>query len=288
MYHICLLVLVFGQECLGQTRGPPMVEKKPLLLDSFIPASMQIIAHITELMKYDLKPTTGTTTTTTMRPTRPHKPGIFAPETPPGPDVYFAKGLSYQEYVERLKYPSGYNYFDRYKYPVEEEGRSLEDDEVPQNIELVVGKDLSDLLRLVNRIEDVSESEDREGQVQKFSQVYDDSDFRFQLLRQKKVPPTRAYVSLLSLYDLLNKESKKLGLNKYSGYTDYILRELADISTGTSADQLRAVLSKIVQRRDTKNPQIIKRINDLLKDLEQSSSYLNAALRYIPPLPFVL
>ncbi|KAJ3652134.1 hypothetical protein Zmor_018125 [Zophobas morio] len=177
---------------------------------------MQIIAHITELMKYDLKPTTGTTTTTTMRPTRPHKPGIFAPETPPGPDVYFAKGLSYQEYVERLKYPSGYNYFDRYKYPVEEEGRSLEDDEVPQNIELVVGKDLSDLLRLVNRIEDVSESEDREGQVQKFSQVYDDSDFRFQLLRQKKVPPTRAYVSLLSLYDLLNKESKKLGLNKYS------------------------------------------------------------------------
>lgn len=93
--------------------GPPKVETKPNLLDSFIPASMQIIAHITELMKYDLKPTAGTTTTTTMRPTRPHRPGIFAPEAPLGPEAYFAKGFSYEEYVERLKHPSGYNYFDR-------------------------------------------------------------------------------------------------------------------------------------------------------------------------------
>ncbi|RZC32995.1 hypothetical protein BDFB_001338 [Asbolus verrucosus] len=288
MYHIYLSVLIFGQVCLGQLRGPPMVEIKPIFLDSFIPASMQIIAHITELMKYDLKPTTGptTTTTTTMRPTKPHKPGIFAPESPPGPDSYFAKGLSYEEYVHRLKYPSGYNYFDRYRYPVGEEGRSL--DEVPQNIDLVLGKDLSDLLRLVNRVEDVEQSGDVDNQVQEFSQTYDDSDFRFLLVRQKKKPPTRAYVTLLSLYDQLNKESKKLGLNKYNGYAQNVLTELAATSTGESADQLRTVLSKIVQRKDTKNPQIMKKINDIIKDLQESSSYLRAALREIPPLQFVL
>lgn len=85
-------------------------------------------------------------------------------------------------------------------------------------IELVLGKGPVDLLKLVNSIEeDDFDVKDVDEQVQGFSQVYDDSDFRLVLLRQnKKTPPTRAYVGLLSLYDLLNKESKKLALNKYS------------------------------------------------------------------------
>lgn len=62
---------------------------------------MQVIAHLTELMKYDTKPPgTGTTyrpqygsitTSTTIRPTTvPHRPGIYAPPKPPGPQYYFA------------------------------------------------------------------------------------------------------------------------------------------------------------------------------------------------------
>lgn len=51
--------------------------------------------------------------------------------------------------------------------------------------------------------------------VLEFSENYDDSDIRFVLLKQKKVPPTKAYVSLLSLYDAISKEAKKLQLNKY-------------------------------------------------------------------------
>lgn len=63
---------------------------------------MQVLAHITELMKYDTKNPAGSTTTsrppygpsspttTTVRPTEPHRPAIYAPSKPPGPDYYFA------------------------------------------------------------------------------------------------------------------------------------------------------------------------------------------------------
>lgn len=124
--------------------------------------------------------------------------------------------------------------------------------------------------------------------MQQFSENYDDSDFRFVLLRQKKVPPTRAYVTLLSLYDLLNKESKRIGLNKYGGYTDRVLQELSESSTGSSAYQLRYVMNKIVQRQDTKRQEILGKIQKLIDDLDQDNSYINDALRYIPPLSFNL
>lgn len=62
---------------------------------------MQVLAHLTELMKYDTKPSQGTTTSTplydypttstsTIRPTVPHRPGIYAPPRPLGPEFYFA------------------------------------------------------------------------------------------------------------------------------------------------------------------------------------------------------
>lgn len=74
----------------------------------------------------------------------------------------------------------------------------------------------------------------------------------------------------------------------FQGYSQSVLTQLAEMSTGTSADQLKGVLSKVVERNDTKNPQLIKKIKSLLKDLEDSSSYISTALRYVPPLPFAL
>lgn len=51
-----------------------------------------------------------------------------------------------------------------------------------------------------------------------FSKNFEDADsgYKFELLRQKRVPPTKAYVTLLSLYDMLNKEAKRLSLNKFA------------------------------------------------------------------------
>lgn len=74
----------------------------------------------------------------------------------------------------------------------------------------------------------------------------------------------------------------------FQGYTDAILQQLVESSTGTSAYQLRYVLNKIVERQDTKRADLLNKIKKLVTDLDQDNSYINDALRYIPPLPFIL
>lgn len=195
---------------------------------------MQVIAHLTELMKYEIRPVSGVTTTTTVPPTPSHKPGIYSPRNPPGPTAYFARGSAYQEYVERLKSASTFSYFDRYRYPVEhnsEEEIASDEYTKKQNARAKVlysgsqdvwnddldllGKDFIELLKDVNTIENDAFLDDNE-RAERFARKYDKHfDFRDYIVGNKKIPPTRAYVTLLSLYDLLNKESKKLQLNKY-------------------------------------------------------------------------
>lgn len=55
-----------------------------------------------------------------------------------------------------------------------------------------------------------------EDNVNEFLKVYDDFYGRNQpVTGKKKVPPTKPYVQLLMLYDLLKREAKKLMLNKF-------------------------------------------------------------------------
>lgn len=63
---------------------------------------------------------------------------------------------------------------------------------------------------------------------------------------------------------------------------------LEESSSGTAADQLKTVLSKVVEKQETNDQSIIKKVKALLLDLEKSDSYLNDALRYIPPLQFAV
>lgn len=248
-------------------RGPPIVETNINLLDSYLPASMQIIAHLTDLMKYDLRPDTQPSkpTSTTFRPTRPHSPGLYAPDKPLGPETFFSKGTTYDEYVHMLQNPDGHSYFDKYKNPFEEDeeieaelmprinhrarsgdveedptsrynprARSGVTDEdvpsttlrmdvpteetpkedpqetIPDGIDALIGHNTFEVFKLANKLEEDTIEDDVE-RARSFETRYDD-DVK---LRQKRVPPTKAYVSLLSLYDHLNKESKKMGLSKY-------------------------------------------------------------------------
>ncbi|CAG9767642.1 unnamed protein product [Ceutorhynchus assimilis] len=279
------------QNCMGKAaqdlRVPPKVETNPILSSSYIPAAMQIIAHDTELMKYVIKPPTGTTTTstTTMRPTPAHSPAIFAPTN--SLRANFPKTNKHDQYVEIQQQPSGENYFDRYNAYLSlnnQQGRALETD-LYGAVDQYLGKGFGDVLKLANRIDEDLETED---DLSEFSKNFEDSDsgYRLDLLREKRVPPTKAYVTLLTLYDMLNKESKRLMLNKYAGYTDTVLTDLVKFSQSTSSHQLRAILNRVKENGDTPKTDILVKIEELIKDLDQEGSYINKALSDIPPLAF--
>ncbi|XP_076257109.1 ecdysone-inducible gene E3 [Rhynchophorus ferrugineus] len=292
------MYIVLGVICCVQIvtsdvlRGPAKVETNPKFSSSYIPAAMQIIAHDTELMKYVIKPPQGptTTTSTTMRPTPPHKPGIYAPSKPLGPP---GKVNFYKEYVKMQQRPSGPNYFDRY-YSIDQyddsQGRAFRqtNNDIPTDIDNYFGKGFGEVLRLANSIDSDTSVGYEEEQVLDFSRHFEDSDshLRFELLRQKRVPPTQAYVSLLSLYDLLNKESKRLMLNKYAGYEQGVLDNLIKFSSSTSSYQLKSVLNRVVEQKEIRRNDIITKIKDLLTDLDNENSFINKALKDIPPLVF--
>ncbi|ENN72539.1 hypothetical protein YQE_10879, partial [Dendroctonus ponderosae] len=293
MYRWFLAVFCVLQPCLADwgLRGPPKTEPEPKLSSSYIPAAMQIIAHDTELMKYVIKPPAGaaSTTTTTLRPTPAHKPALFAPTEPLGPSAYFSASGARDQYLQLQQPSSGLSYFDR--YPTYQAGRGLEEQAlIYQEAQKYLGQAFGDVLRLANSLDPELPTKNDESRVQEFSQKFEDSDlsYRFEVLNKKKVPPTKAYVTLLSLYDLLNKEAKRLMLNKFAGYTDEVLGNLVAFSGSTSGHQLKGVLGKVLEKGDTRKADVLAKIKALVAELEMEHSYINEALKTIPPLVFAL
>lgn len=288
--NFVLLILGINEECASQlivSRGEAEVER-PLLLNSYLPASMQIIAYLTDLMKYETKPSDGVTTTTTVRPTPFHRPGLFSPQNP---SAHYVRS-SYGEHPQRPV-----SYFDRYGFfsPRIDDGlntrldaaRVLAANNIPGDLDLL-GSGPASLLKLINKIDEYDSLEDDDDKLRTFTENYDDSYLRQFVIGNKKPPPVQAYVTLLQLYDSLNQESKRLQLNKYGGYTSEVLQALVEISQGTSAEQLQAVLKRLAAQRNTRDPKTTTKINNLLKDLDTPDSYIQVALQYIPPLNFIL
>ncbi|KAF5286556.1 hypothetical protein FQA39_LY16239 [Lamprigera yunnana] len=230
------------------SRGGPEVEK-PILLNSFLPASMQIIAYLTDLMKYETKVVDDLTTTTTVRPTPFHKPGIYAPQTS---NQFASHRANLDKYL--------YTYYNQYQRHVDlneqlEKVQVRASNGLPSDIDLL-GAGPVNLLKLINTNDEDADVTDEERS-RKFSEIYDDVYLRRRfVVGNKKPPPTKAYVTLLSLYDQLNQESKKLQLNKYGGYTNEVLKSLELMSKGTSSEQLYLVLDNLVKRRDSKDPKV--------------------------------
>ncbi|CAH1994051.1 unnamed protein product [Acanthoscelides obtectus] len=264
---------------------------------------MQVLAHLTELMKYDLKPSSSSPESQNvglqnLHPTPPHKPAIYAPFPAPARHFFkrdtsgiFGRDLDLTgdfDYLELDKFFRSTPFAENFFFDTLDPTLDLVDDLKVNNgssskIEQYLGKNFADVWKLANKPEPDGVVYNVNAQVFEFLREYDEWS-----LRKKQTPPTKAYVTLLSLYDLLNKDSKKLGLNKYQGYHDRVLKDLSDSSSRTSAYQLKRVLSKVLERRDTKREDIMKKMMMIISDLDEHNSYLNMALKYIPPLAFAL
>lgn len=193
----------------GYAADRGQTEDKLLLLDNYIPAAMHVIFYLTDAMKYEIRPiSSGPSgpTSTTVRPTQPHKPGNYAPEKPPGPSAYFAEAPNYRPWKSP---PNRYNEKLRTQYVDE-----LLRDALPEGLD-VLSAAPAEILYQINNLRDFDTVGDDDNDALRFSLNYDDIP-NLEFLKQKKVPPTRAYVTLLSLYDLLNKEAKEKNLNKYN------------------------------------------------------------------------
>lgn len=97
--------------------------------------------------------------------------------------------------------------------------------------------------------------------------VYDDYNSRRPkpLTGKKKVPPTKPYIDMLMMYDLLKREAKKLGLQKYEGFSHEIILELDKISRMSSERLMHALLKKMVDNNDTERMDILTRANSMIK-----------------------
>lgn len=72
------------------------------------------------------------------------------------------------------------------------------------------------------------------------------------------------------------------------GYTDEVLGNLVTFSGSTSSHQLKGVLGKMLEKGDIRKRDVVAKIKALVADLEMEMSYINEALKTIPPLVFAL
>lgn len=103
---------------------------------------------------------------------------------------------------------------------------------------------------------------------------------------RKRVPPTKPYIHMLMLYDLLKREAKKFMFNLYEGFSTKILTELSQFKADNSQQQLRFVLSRMLEEKNIDKADVVSRAKAMITELENPNSAITMALIYVPPLEF--
>ncbi|XP_055609150.1 uncharacterized protein LOC129756325 [Uranotaenia lowii] len=103
---------------------------------------------------------------------------------------------------------------------------------------------------------------------------------------RKRVPPTKPYIHMLMLYDMLKREAKKNMFEIYEGYSAEILSELAQHKAENGQQQLLFVLSRMLEEQNIEKADVVSRTKAMITELENPNSAITGALVQVPPLVF--
>ncbi|CAH2093364.1 unnamed protein product [Euphydryas editha] len=285
------------------------------LSDSYLPVAMQVIAHITDQMAFEAKdevpPRTTTTTTTTQNPldaTTPfHKPGLYAPSSPPKPsDRVMPKSPSYV--LLPLENNSQYTIIEPQEKRTEEPLLAAHNEEIKPLLEPL--PNLSHHLLPYDTDLKVSSRSDGYDEINEENLQYLSPNVR-DMIRMANDPDddrlidvweglrgsgpsevsTKGKLSssnlrLLLLYDLLSRDAKRQRLSDYSGFSPDVMKILVDSSDGGARAQLSLALSKMVERHDCGHEYANNRAREMVAELAKDDSLLSSELRYLQPLVY--
>lgn len=213
-------------------------------------------------------PVSSTTEKPSNAPTPPHKPGLYAPDSP---DTLKAEPEGYDIFYDIASRPNGF-------------------DNLPLSL-------IRDIITEANHDDFNNDVESLDN----FLRLYDDNYGRATFdadsamdrwsststAGKKRIPPTKPYVEFLLVYDLLKRDAKSSNLSKYEGYSEELLKDLSELSQMSSARQLYNLFKRMLDRGDIQRSDVVSRIQGIVNDLGDPNSTTVKALQYIPAMPFL-
>ncbi|XP_026760233.1 uncharacterized protein LOC113519371 isoform X2 [Galleria mellonella] len=283
------------------------------LSDSYLPVAMQVIAHLTDQMAFEVKDEPSTKpakpATPTFKPTsRPvsalttplHKPGLFAPSAPPKPSERVFPKSQHRFVLLPLEYNSEYTVIEPEEKRTEEPLLSIHNEEIKPLMEPNPAS--APLLPPHFEAEVKSQSEDDENlqylseNVREIIKMANDPDDErlIELSELKAGPPkgsggklSSSNLRLLLLYDLLSREAKRQKLSDFVGFSPSVMQSLVASSSGGARAQLSMALSKMVDRKDCAHEYANNRAKEMVTELAKDESKLSSELRYLQPLVYL-
>lgn len=133
-------------------------------------------------------------------PTKPHKPGYFAPEKPPNKDD---RTILHSTSNLDVTYDDNYlQYLPKIHRDLHEQISETQNDEFAfSDFEENEFDAIGNFLKNYEDYEELDADQERDA-----------SPF----LRKKRIPPTKAYVEMLMLYDLMKRDAKTQNLQNYA------------------------------------------------------------------------